>query len=108
MRLTDSDAGGEQFWGKASRDPVEKQFLQGPRSRFAELLRAVRIFGEFIKGFRALHFVPPCVTVFGSARFREDNPWYALARQVARVRTTGCTHSRGRSRPDCRGTASRS
>ena len=81
MRLTDPDR--EPLWGKVSRDPVERQFLQGPRSRFAELARAVRIFGEFIKGFRALHFLPPCVTVFGSARIREDNPWYALARQVS-------------------------
>ncbi|MEQ1633701.1 MAG: TIGR00730 family Rossman fold protein, partial [Planctomycetota bacterium] len=45
--------------------------------------RAFRIFGECIKGFRALHFLPPCVTVFGSARFPEQNPWYQLARSVA-------------------------
>ncbi len=70
-------------WGKASRDPAERRFLEGPRNRFAELLRALRIFGEFVKGFRALHFLPPCVTVFGSARFREDNAWYRLAREVA-------------------------
>jgi uncharacterized protein (TIGR00730 family) len=70
-------------WGKDSRDPVERRFLAGPRGRFAEFLRAVRIFGEFIKGFRALHFLPPCVTVFGSARFPESNRWYGLARQVA-------------------------
>ena len=70
-------------WGKASRDENERQFLAGPRSRWRELWRAVRICGEFIKGFRALHFLPPCVTVFGSARFREDNRWYQLARTVS-------------------------
>jgi len=69
-------------WGKASRDAGEQQFLTGPRSRFGEFLRAVRIFGEFIKGFRALHFLPPCVTVFGSARFGEDHPHYQLARRI--------------------------
>jgi uncharacterized protein (TIGR00730 family) len=37
---------------------------------------------EFFRGFRALHFVGPCVTVFGSARFREDHPHYAAAREV--------------------------
>ena len=42
----------------------------------------MRIFGEFIHGFRRLHFVGPCVTVFGSARFREDQPYYQLGRQV--------------------------
>jgi uncharacterized protein (TIGR00730 family) len=69
-------------WGEGSRDPGEKRFLAGPRARVAELLRALRIFVEFIRGFRELHFVPPCVTVFGSARFDADNRWYALAREV--------------------------
>jgi uncharacterized protein (TIGR00730 family) len=35
-----------------------------------------------VRGFRALHFVGPCVTVFGSARFTEEHPFYALARQI--------------------------
>src|SRR5205085_4974507 len=39
-------------------------------------------FFQFLRGFRHLHFVGPCVTVFGSARFHEDHPYYALARQV--------------------------
>jgi uncharacterized protein (TIGR00730 family) len=34
-----------------------------------------------MRGFRALHFVGPCVTVFGSARFSESHPYYAMARQ---------------------------
>lgn len=61
----------------------ERAFLEGPRLRRTELFRLVRIMGEFVRGFRALHFVGPCVTVFGSARFREDNPHYAHARAVA-------------------------
>jgi uncharacterized protein (TIGR00730 family) len=48
------------------------------------LARAVRIFFEFLRGFRALHFIGPCVTVFGSARFREENRYYELAREVGR------------------------
>ncbi|MCP3959006.1 MAG: TIGR00730 family Rossman fold protein [bacterium] len=36
----------------------------------------------FIRGFRALHFVGPCVTVFGSARFKEDHRYYQLTREV--------------------------
>jgi uncharacterized protein (TIGR00730 family) len=73
---------GRREWGKRSRDTGERKFLAGPRARFAEFLRACRIFAEFIRGFRALHFVGPCVTVFGSARIREDNRWYHLAREV--------------------------
>ncbi|MBL9148747.1 MAG: TIGR00730 family Rossman fold protein [Phycisphaerae bacterium] len=60
----------------------ELKFLEGPQSRWFELMRAIRIFFELIRGFRHLHFVGPCVTVFGSARFKEDHPWYALARTV--------------------------
>jgi len=39
---------------------------------------------EFIKGFRALHFVGPCITVFGSARFKEDHPYYKMAYEVGK------------------------
>ena len=58
------------------------RFLAGPQRRIEELLRALRIFCEFIRGFRAFHFVGPCVTVFGSARFGEDHPYYGLARET--------------------------
>jgi uncharacterized protein (TIGR00730 family) len=58
------------------------KFLTGPQPRGFELKLALEIFWEFIRGFRALHFVGPCVTVFGSARFKEDHPYYALARQA--------------------------
>jgi hypothetical protein len=63
----------------------EIPFLEGPRSRSFELLRALRIFKELIRGFRALHFVGPCVTVFGSARFGEDHPAYEQGRAVGRA-----------------------
>ncbi|HYL99341.1 MAG TPA: TIGR00730 family Rossman fold protein [Blastocatellia bacterium] len=43
-----------------------------------------RIFAELIRGFRALHFIGPCVTVFGSARFPEGHQYYELARSVGR------------------------
>ncbi len=60
----------------------EGRLLAGPESRLAELARLVRISLEFLRGFRKLHFVGPCVTVFGSARFKEDHRYYALAREV--------------------------
>jgi uncharacterized protein (TIGR00730 family) len=68
------------------------QFLQGPRRRWEEAARVVRIALEFIRGFRTLHFVGPCVTVFGSARFTPDHRYYALAREVsARISRLGFT-----------------
>jgi uncharacterized protein (TIGR00730 family) len=74
---------GIRRWGKATRDVEEGQFLEGPKTRSSEFFRVVRIALEFIKGFRALHFVGPCITVFGSARFKEDHRYYALAREIA-------------------------
>ena len=62
----------------------EQRFLEGPQSRRSELWFAMRVFGELLRGFRALHFVGPCVTVFGSARFKEDSPYYAMAREIGR------------------------
>jgi len=60
----------------------EARFLEGPRRRGSELSWALGTFAGFIRGFRALHFVGPCVTVFGSARFTEEHPYYQLAREV--------------------------
>jgi uncharacterized protein (TIGR00730 family) len=60
----------------------EQHFLEGPQRRGLELLRAGRIFFEFLRGFRALHFVGPSVTVFGSARFEEGHEYYELARHL--------------------------
>ena len=71
-------------WGKASADTEEIRFLHGPQKRRLELGRTLRIFLEFIHGFRSLHFVGPCVTVFGSARFKEEHRYYDLARTVGR------------------------
>ena len=31
-----------------------------------------------------MHFVGPCVTVFGSARFKEDHPYYIQAREMGK------------------------
>lgn len=64
--------------------PDVEQFLQGPQRRGSELLRLCRISWEFLHGFRKLHFVGPCVTVFGSARFQEDHRYYQMARDVGR------------------------
>ena len=69
-------------WGKLSRSLREAKFLEGPRGRLLDLGRAVHIFSEFIVGFRRLHFVGPCVTVFGSARFDESHSYYQLGRRV--------------------------
>ncbi|NDA64823.1 MAG: TIGR00730 family Rossman fold protein, partial [Chitinophagia bacterium] len=62
---------------------LQHSYLEGPRSRWREFVFAFRVFLEFIRGFRVLHFVGPCVTVFGSARFKENHPYYQLTREIS-------------------------
>ncbi|MEO8070132.1 MAG: TIGR00730 family Rossman fold protein [Acidobacteriota bacterium] len=62
----------------------DRVLLQGPNSRFRELQLLSRAMRDFIRGFRVLHFVGPCVTMFGSARFGESHPMYPVARELAR------------------------
>jgi len=60
----------------------DRVLLEGPHSRFRELGMMLKVGRDFLRGFRALHFVGPCVTVFGSARFSESHAAYALGREV--------------------------
>lgn len=72
--------------------PKAHVYLEGPRSRSYELNFAFRVFSQFIKGFRTLHFVGPCITVFGSARFTEKHPYYQVAREFGkRISDLGLT-----------------
>jgi len=76
--------------------PKEQVYLEGPKSRSYELSFAWRVFRQFIKGFRTLHFVGPCITVFGSARFKEDHPYYEKAREFGkRIAALGFTTMTG-------------
>jgi uncharacterized protein (TIGR00730 family) len=61
---------------------ADEIFLEGPRSRFAEFFTLLRVMRDFLRGFRTLHFVGPCVTVFGSARIQRGDPHYELARKM--------------------------
>ncbi len=70
----------------------ERRFLEGPRSRRKELLFSVKVLFEFLKGFRSLHFVGPCVTVFGSARFKPEDFYYQQAVEMgAKISKLGFT-----------------
>lgn len=70
------------------KDPTPEQIeLEGPQSRRWELGFVFRVGFEFLRGFRKLHFVGPCVTVFGSARLSEGHEYYEMARRVGRELT---------------------
>jgi len=74
-----------------AREP-DQVLLEGAHSRLRELQLVLQTVREFIVGFRALHFVGPCVTVFGSARIGEGHPYYELGRELGRrIATLGFT-----------------
>ena len=60
----------------------ESLFIRGPLSRLKELGFAFKVFFNFIKAFRVMHFVGPCVTVFGSARFTQESEHYKNAAKI--------------------------
>lgn len=73
--------------GRATEDEQLLRWTDADRAREQEFThsdpwRIMRITGEFVSGFDALAGLGPAVTVFGSARTREDDPMYGAARQV--------------------------
>ncbi len=77
---------------KIRKKEEEKEFLEGPHSRRRELVFTFKVLFEFIKGFRKFHFLGPCATVFGSARYPEGHTYYELARNMgARLAQLGFT-----------------
>src|SRR6188768_3041684 len=70
----------------------EIKFLEGPQERRKDFRFALQVFMEFIKGFRALHKVGPCVTIFGSARFKDGHPFYEKTEELsAKIAQLGFT-----------------
>ncbi|MFT4202943.1 MAG: TIGR00730 family Rossman fold protein [Chitinophagaceae bacterium] len=54
-------------------------YLDGNQNRRTEFQFAWTAFKEMIMGFRKLYFVGPGITVFGSARFAPEHPYYRTA-----------------------------
>jgi uncharacterized protein (TIGR00730 family) len=91
-RLDDWEESWQAHWSKVGLPgyelPVggpgsdEREFLGHSRTLTKEKQRLKRISDEFARAFKSLHHVGPAVTVFGSARFKEDHQYYQLARDV--------------------------
>lgn len=74
----------------------EHVYLEGPKSKTYELVFVWKVLWQTFKGIRMLHFVGPCITVFGSARFKEDHKYYKAAREFGkRIAQTGFTTMTG-------------
>lgn len=46
-----------------------------------------KIMAEFVEGFEKMSTIGPCVSIFGSARTKEENPYYGLAVDTAKLLT---------------------
>jgi uncharacterized protein (TIGR00730 family) len=84
--MKDGDIYGQNVgpWFLEHAGDLEAKLLIGRRERAADLESAVRVFLELLRGFESLEIDQPSVTVFGSARFKEDHPYYGLARSVGK------------------------
>ena len=62
--------------------PMEKQFIIND-FKIGEAWRLFKIMGEFVEGIEMLHDIGPAVTIFGSARIKEDDPIYKKTEEIA-------------------------
>ncbi|HYE30499.1 MAG TPA: TIGR00730 family Rossman fold protein [Methylomirabilota bacterium] len=66
---------------------ADRYLLEGPKSRSGEFRTLISVLVDFLRGFRTLHFVGPCVTVFGSARIQPGEKYYELTREMGAALT---------------------
>ena len=46
-----------------------------------------KVISEFVEGFETMHKIGPCVSIFGSARTKPEDPYYMKAVEIARLLT---------------------
>lgn len=56
-------------------------------SRERDLWSVFKIMGEFVEGFDRMGRIGPCISIFGSARLKEDSPYYQQAVKLAEMIT---------------------
>jgi uncharacterized protein (TIGR00730 family) len=61
---------------------MEKQFIIDD-FKIGEAWRLFKIMGEFVEGIERLHDIGPAVTIFGSAKIKEDDPIYKKTEEIA-------------------------
>lgn len=61
---------------------MEKQYMVEDVA-LSESWRLFKIMGEFVDGIENLHDLGPAVSIFGSARMTEENPYYRKAEELA-------------------------
>jgi uncharacterized protein (TIGR00730 family) len=51
--------------------------------KIADSWAIFKVMAEFVTGFEKLGKIGPCVSIFGSARTKSDNPYYKMAEEIA-------------------------
>jgi len=55
-----------------------------PEIKVTDSWATFKIMAEFVEGFEKMSRIGPCVSIFGSARTKENNKYYLLAEEIAR------------------------
>ena len=63
----------------------DKKFFEGDRSIADEIRDSHKALSDLWQGVSAFQEINNCVTVYGSARFKEGHPYYELARKMGKA-----------------------
>ena len=63
---------------------AEKEYKNWNEIKTNDSWAVFKIMGEFVEGYEKLAKIGPCVSIFGSARTAQDNPYYSLAERIAK------------------------
>jgi hypothetical protein len=55
-----------------------------PEIKVSDSWATFKIMAEFVEGFEKMSKIGPCVSIFGSARTKNDNKYYLLAEEIAK------------------------
>ncbi len=66
-------------------DKIRKAFASKDWNdiKAADSWQIFKIMSEFVEGFEKMSRIGPCVSIFGSARTKVDNPYFKLAEEIA-------------------------
>ncbi|MFN4083437.1 MAG: TIGR00730 family Rossman fold protein [Bacteroidia bacterium] len=67
------------------QDRIRKAFQKKdwPEIKVSDSWATFKIMAEFVEGFEKMSKIGPCVSIFGSARTKQDSPYYKLAEEIA-------------------------
>jgi uncharacterized protein (TIGR00730 family) len=74
-----------ESYARSGEDKIKEAFKEKDWTeiRTNDSWALFKIMGEFVEGFEKMSKIGPCVSIFGSARTKPENPYYALATDIA-------------------------